>query len=78
MSGGQPGIAYDCRENKAAGIQGQAGIQAMKMVRNMRLIASGPGTVALAAEVLAGITGGCGHAMLRNEQRIGLTDANSN
>ena len=66
-------MAYDCRENKAAGIQGQARIQAMKMVRSMLHFAWYPGTVALAAEVQTGITGGCGHAMERNERGIELT-----
>ncbi|OYW72295.1 MAG: hypothetical protein B7Z37_25300 [Verrucomicrobia bacterium 12-59-8] len=75
MSGGQPGITYDCRENEAAGIQGKTGIQAMKMVRSMLYFAWCPGTVALAAEVQTGITGGCGHAMERNEQGI-ETDTN--
>ena len=42
----------------------------MKMERSIRHFAESPGTVALATEVQAGFTGGCGHAMERNERGI--------
>ena len=73
MSGGQPGITCDCRENEAAGTGVETQVQAMKIVRSMRDIASSPGTVALAAEVQERVAGGCGHAMELIKRGIKLT-----